>query len=88
MLEAILHTCRLTRCLRRVRLSIRPPSRLHDSVCLIRISHSLCHRVPPIHDSAHTAPLFILSSSVIDLRVRLLLHILIVSIIVVGVAST
>jgi hypothetical protein len=89
MLEAILHPSRLPRCLGRVRLSIRPPSRrLHDSMCLIRISHSLCHGVPPVHNSADTAPPLILTCSVIDLRVRLLLHILIVSIIVVGVAPS
>ena len=89
MLEAILHPSRLPGCLGWVWLSIRPPSRrLHDSVCLIRISHSLCHGVPPVHDGADTAPPLILPCSVIDLWVRLLLHILIVSIVIVGVSPS
>jgi hypothetical protein len=72
MLEAILSPSRLTRSLRRVRLSIgHPRLLLHHSVSLIRISHSLCHQllIPlllcPIHDGADTAPF--LTRSVIDL---------------------
>jgi len=83
MLEAILNPSWLSRRFRWLRLSIRHPLLLHDSLLLITVSLSLCHVIPlllcPVHNCPNCAPSLFLS--VIDLRVRLLLHVLIVPVV-------
>ncbi len=82
MLEAILNPSWLSRRFRWLRLSIRHPL-LHDPLLLITVSHGLCHVIPlllcPVHNCPNCAPSLFLS--VIDLRVRLLLHVLIVPVV-------